>query len=118
MMEIKSYYGGQYRDGGVSSFEKRYPATGEVIGQVELATSAMLDEAVAMAQEAQKPWAKRSVQDRGQILIKCAHALREANEDLSRLEVQDVGKVYAEAVSADVPSGPDVLEYMGAAIMT
>ena len=118
MMEIKSYYGGQYRDGGVSSFEKRYPATGEVIGQVELATSAMLDEAVAMAQEAQKPWAKRSVQDRGQILIKCAHALREANEDLSRFEVQDVGKVYAEAVSADVPSGPDVLEYMGAAIMT
>jgi len=118
MMEIKSYYGGQYRDGGASSFEKRYPATGEVIGQVELATSAMLDEAVAMAQEAQKPWAKRSVQDRGQILIKCAHALREANEDLSRLEVQDVGKVYAEAVSADVPSGPDVLEYMGAAIMT
>ena len=118
MMEIKSYYGGQYRDGGVSSFEKRYPATGEVIGQVELATSAMLDEAVAMAQEAQKPWAKRSVQDRGQILVKCAHALREANEDLSRLEVQDVGKVYAEAVSADVPSGPDVLEYMGAAIMT
>jgi len=118
MMEIKSYYGGQYRDGCASSFEKRYPATGEVIGQVELATSAMLDEAVAMAQEAQKPWAKRSVQDRGQILIKCAHALREANEDLSRLEVQDVGKVYAEAVSADVPSGPDVLEYMGAAIMT
>jgi betaine-aldehyde dehydrogenase len=118
MMEIQSYYGGQYRDGGASSFEKRYPATGEVIGQVELATSAMLDEAVAMAQEAQKPWAKRSVQDRGQILIKCAHALREANEDLSRLEVQDVGKVYAEAVSADVPSGPDVLEYMGAAIMT
>ncbi|NBQ83701.1 MAG: betaine-aldehyde dehydrogenase, partial [Alphaproteobacteria bacterium] len=118
MMEIKSYYGGQYRDGGASSFEKRYPATGEVIGQVELATSAMLDEAVAMAQEAQKPWAKRSVQDRGQILIKCAHALREANEDLSRLEVQDVGKVYAEAVSADVPSGPDVLEYMAAAIMT
>ena len=117
-MEIKSYYGGQYRDGGDARFEKHYPATGEVIGHVELATAAMLDEAVAMAKEAQQPWAKRSVQDRGQILIKCAHALREANEELSRLEVRDVGKVYAEAVSADVPSGPDVLEYMGAAIMT
>ena len=118
MTVIKSYYGGALRDGAETRFEKRYPATGEVIAEVELATAAMLDEAVAMAQEAQKTWAKRSVQERGQILIKSAHALREANEDLSRLEVQDVGKVYAEAVSADVPSGPDVLEYMGAAIMT
>ena len=118
MMVIKSYYGGAYRDGAEKRFAKTYPATGEVIAEVELATKEMLDEAVAMAHEAQKPWAKRSVQDRGQVLIKCAHALREANDELSRLEVQDVGKVFAEAVSADVPSGPDVLEYMGAAIMT
>ena len=118
MTAIKSYYGGAYRDGAQHTFDKVYPATGDVIGQVELATAEMLDEAVAMAHEAQKPWAKRSVQDRGQILIKCAHALREANDELSRLEVQDVGKVFAEAVSADVPSGPDVLEFMGAAIMT
>ena len=118
MTVIKSYYGGAYRDGAEKRFSKIYPATGEVIAEVELATKDMLDEAVAMAHEAQKPWAKRSVQDRGQVLIKCAHALREANDELSRLEVQDVGKVFAEAVSADVPSGPDVLEYMGAAIMT
>lgn len=32
--------------------------------------------------------------------------------------MQDVGKVFAEASSADVPSGPDVMEYLGAAIMT
>ena len=118
MTVIKSYYGGAYRDGAEKRFAKTYPATGEVIAEVELATKEMLDEAVAMAHEAQKPWAKRSVQDRGQVLIKCAHALREANDELSRLEVQDVGKVFAEAVSADVPSGPDVLEYMGAAIIT
>ena len=118
MTVIKSYYGGAYQDGAGQFFEKRYPATGEVIAKVELASRDMLDEAVAMAQQAQRPWAHTSVQERGQILIKCAHALREANEELSRLEVQDVGKVYAEAVSADVPSGPDVLEYMGAAIMT
>ena len=118
MTVIKSYYGGAYKDGAGQFFEKRYPATGEVIAKVELASREMLDEAVAMAQQAQRPWAHTSVQERGQILIKCAHALREANEELSRLEVQDVGKVYAEAVSADVPSGPDVLEYMGAAIMT
>jgi betaine-aldehyde dehydrogenase len=51
-------------------------------------------------------------------MIRAAHALREANDELSRLEVQDVGKVYAEAASGDVPSGPDALEFFGAAIMT
>ena len=121
---IQSYYGGEKRKRfgktphGGEVFEKRYPATGEVIGSVELATPEMLDECVAMAAAAQKEWAKRSVQERGQILIKCAHALMEANEELSRLEVLDVGKVYSEAVSADVPSGPDALEFFGAAIMT
>lgn len=115
---IQSYYGGAHRSGAKSSFDKRYPATGEVIATIELATLDMLDEAVAMAKAAQVEWAKKSVQERGQILIRCAHALMAANEELSRLEVQDVGKVYAEAVSGDVPSGPDALEFFGAAIMT
>ncbi|MCE2518056.1 MAG: betaine-aldehyde dehydrogenase [Alphaproteobacteria bacterium] len=115
---IQSYYGGAHRGGAKGTFEKRYPATGEVIANVELATTAMLDEAVAMAAAAQKDWARTSVQERGQILIRCAHALMGANEELSRLEVRDVGKVYAEAVSGDVPSGPDALEFFGAAIMT
>ena len=119
---IQSYYGGQHRPrfgtGEREGFDKFYPATGELIGTVELATKEMLDECVAMASEAQKGWAKRSVQERGQILIRCAHALMAANEELSVLEVKDVGKVFAEAVCADVPSGPDALEFFGAAIMT
>ena len=119
---IQSYYGGQHRPrfgtGERAGFDKFYPATGELIGTVELATKEMLDECVAMASQAQKEWAKKSVQERGQILIRCAHALMDANEELSVLEVKDVGKVYAEAVSADVPSGPDALEFFGAAIMT
>jgi betaine-aldehyde dehydrogenase len=119
---IQSYYGGQTRPyfgaGDVQLVDKHNPATGEVTGQVELATPEMLDECVSLATAAQKKWASRSVQDRGQILIRCAHALMTANEELSRLEVQDVGKIYTEAVSADVPSGPDALEFFGAAIMT
>jgi len=117
---VSSYYGGASRpqDAAARKVPKYYPATGEVIAEVELATPEMLDEAVAMAADAQKDWAKTSVQARGQILIRCANALREANDELSRLEVEDVGKVYAEAHSADVPSGPDVMEYLGAAVMT
>ncbi len=115
---IQSYYGGAFRSSGGGSVEKRYPATGKVIANVELATLEMLDEAVVMARQAQVLWAKRSVQTRGQILIRCAHALMAANDELARLEVEDVGKVYQEAMSADVPSGADALEFFGAAIMT
>ena len=86
---IQSYYGGQARArfgrGGAATFDKYYPATGELIAKVELATEDMLDECVLMAAEAQKAWARRSVQERGQILIRCAHALMDANEELARL---------------------------------
>ena len=119
---IQSYYGGQLRPrfgkGEREELKKFYPATGEQIGVVEMATKDMLDECVVMAAEAQKEWAKTSVLERGQVLIRCAHALMDANEELAALEVKDVGKVYSEAVSADVPSGPEALEFFGAAIMT
>ncbi|MBL6782689.1 MAG: betaine-aldehyde dehydrogenase [Alphaproteobacteria bacterium] len=115
---IKNHIAGSLVDGDGSYIDKYYPATGEVIAKVSCASTEMLDEAVAKASEAQKLWAAQSIQERGQIMIRAAHALRDANDELSRLEVQDVGKVYAEAVSGDVPSGPDALEYFGAAIMT
>lgn len=115
---IKNHIAGSLVDGNGSYIDKHYPATGEVIAKVSCASTEMLDEAVAKASEAQKLWAAQSIQERGQIMIRAAHALRDANDELSRLEVQDVGKVYAEAASGDVPSGPDALEYFGAAIMT
>ena len=106
MRIISSYYGGSVQsEENQQRVPKYYPATGEVIGEVEIATSAMIDAAVAAASDAQRQWAKVPVIERGQIMMACAHALRAANAELSRLEVEDVGKVYAEAASADVPSG-------------
>ena len=120
MQIVSSYYGGKVREGGksVRCIDKHYAATGEVIARVEVATPAMIDEAVKLATIAQREWARVSVHERGRVLMDCAKALREANDELARLEVLDVGKVYSEALSADVPSGADVLEYLGAAVMT
>ena len=115
---IKNYINGALVDGDGSFIDKYYPATGEVIAKVSVASAELLDEAVAKASEAQKLWAARSIQERGQIMIRAAHALREANDELSRLEVQDVGKLYSEAVSADVPSGPDALAYFASLTAT
>ena len=99
-------------------FDKIYPATGEVIAKIEPASSQMLDEAVEYAREAQKKWAALAGHERGRILQNIAQTLRDHNEALSALEVRDVGKLYSEAVSADVPSGAEAFEFFAALAAT
>ena len=108
---IMSVINGQKTASDLPVFEKRYPATGEVIAHIQPATPQMLDEAVRHAQAAQREWAHMAAHDRARILGRIAGALHQHNEELSALEVQDVGKVYAEAVSADVPSGAEAFEF-------
>jgi len=98
--------------------EKRYPATGEVIAEIQPATLAMLDEAVLHAKVAQTLWAAKAAHERARILNRIALCLAEHNEELSRLEVRDVGKTYAEAVSADVPSGAEAFEFFASLCAT
>ena len=99
-------------------FEKRYPATGEVIAEVEKASIEMLDEAVAIASEAQKDWAARSGQERGRILDNVSRLLEAENETLTKAEVLDVGKAWSEAVSGDVPCGAEAFGFFGALAAT
>ena len=120
MQRIQSLINGQAVTSDIGVIDKVYPATGEVIAQIEKADNAMLDDAVQKAAIAQAKWAKTSGQERSRILHKIAAALIDANEELSRLEVRDVGKLYSEAVSGDVPSGAEAFEYFAnlAATMT
>ncbi|MGC6530974.1 MAG: betaine-aldehyde dehydrogenase [Candidatus Puniceispirillaceae bacterium] len=97
---------------------KYYPATGEAIAEVERADHAMLDEAVRHAKEAQKKWAALGNVERSHILYAIAQGLQDANDELSRLEVQDVGKLYSEAVSADVPSGAEAFSFFASLCAT
>ncbi len=114
----RSLIGGQPVGSSQPPIDKVYPATGEVIARIEPADEAMLNQAVAFAAEAQKDWAARSGADRSAVLNRAAQLLRDRNDALSRLEVQDVGKCYGEAVSADVPSGADAMAYFAALAAT
>jgi betaine-aldehyde dehydrogenase len=98
--------------------DKTYPATGEVIAQIELADDQLLDETVRLAKSAQEKWAASSGQERGRIMARAGQRLIEANEELAALEVRDVGKLYSEAVSGDVPSGSEAFEFAAALAMT
>jgi len=118
MRVCQSIVGGAPVASPLPVIEKRYPATGEVIAHIEPATDAILDSAVATAQAAQKTWAATDGFDRAHILNRAAALMREANDELAALEVQDVGKLYSEAVQGDVPSGTDAFTYFAAAITT
>ena len=114
----RSLIGGQPVGSSQPPIDKFYPATGEVIARIEPADESMLDQAVTIAADAQVEWAARSGTDRSSILNRAAQLLRDRNEELSRLEVRDVGKCYGEAVSADVPSGADAMAYFAALAAT
>ena len=118
-MEVcKSLVGGRPVAGAMPSIDKRYPATGEVIARIEPADQTILNQAVEVAAAAQREWGARSGSDRAAILQKAADGLRAHNDALSRLEVRDVGKSFAEAVSADVPSGADAMAFFASMAMT
>ena len=118
-MEVcKSLVGGRPVAGAMPSIDKRYPATGEVIARIEPADQTILDQAVEVAAAAQREWGARNGSDRAAILQKAANGLRAHNDALSRLEVRDVGKSFAEAVSADVPSGADAMAFFASMAMT
>jgi betaine-aldehyde dehydrogenase len=118
MQICQSYIGGKSWPSSQPPIDKFYAATGEVIAQVEPATAEMLDEAVTIASEAQRGWAALEAGQRGEILQRAATLMRTHNDELARLEVMDVGKCFGEAVSADVPSGPDALAYFAALAQT
>lgn len=120
MKRIQSWVGGRYRPAASPAGlqDKIYPATGAIIGQIEFAGAELLDETVQLAATAQKKWAALSGQQRGRILARAGQRLIEANDELAALEVQDVGKLYSEAVSADVPSGAEAFEFAAALAMT
>ena len=118
MQICQSLIGGQLVASALPAIDKIYPATGETIAKIEPATADMLDDAVACAAAAQRSWAAYEPLARARILHRAAALMREANAELAQLEVMDVGKLYAEAETADVPSGTDAFDFFAAAITT
>ncbi|HSG56107.1 MAG TPA: aldehyde dehydrogenase family protein, partial [Paracoccaceae bacterium] len=81
-----------------------YPATGQVIARVHEATAAIIEEAIASADAAQKAWAALPGVQRGRILRRAADMIRARNRDLSILETHDTGKPLSETLYVDATS--------------
>jgi len=107
----QSYIGGGYVAGSGQGFDTINPATGEVLGRVEIAGPQTIDAAVAAAARGQRIWANMTGAERARVLRKTADLLRAANDELALLETQDTGKPIQETSVVDILSGADCLEY-------
>ena len=87
------------------------PATGKILGKIEVASSDDLESAVSSSIDGFKIWSRISGAERGRILNNAAKIIRSRVDELAYIEVLETGKPIQEAQSVDVFSGADAIEY-------
>jgi betaine-aldehyde dehydrogenase len=108
---VQSYVNGRYVSSSGPVFASVNPATGDTIAFVETADAAVIDAAVSSAQSGLAIWRAYTGTQRARVLMQAVRLLRVRNDELAALEVSDTGKPIREAVSVDVASGADAIEY-------
>ncbi|ERS91684.1 betaine-aldehyde dehydrogenase [Halomonas sp. PBN3] len=93
------------------TFEVVNPYDGSPLAQVQQASAADIDAAVAAARRGQREWAAMSGMARGRILQRAVALLRERNVELAELETRNTGKPISETAAVDIVTGADALEY-------
>lgn len=88
------------------TFDKRAPATNQLIGQVHEAGQAEVDAAVAAARAALKgEWGRMSVVRRAELLHAVADEINRRFDEFLAAELADTGKPHALASHIDIPRG-------------
>lgn len=83
---------------------------------IEVANASILDVVVSATRAAQAKWV--AYHERSIVLGQDAQLFRSNSDSVARLEVIDVLKCLAEAMSANGPSGAGAMEYFGALAQT
>ncbi|THW01432.1 betaine aldehyde dehydrogenase [Aureobasidium pullulans] len=106
------YYDGKRQNAtSHSTFQTVDPATAKPVGEVQAASHADIDRAIASAQSAFQAWSTTPAIERSRILLKAVALLRERNDEIAKVETHDTGKPFSETSTVDVVTGADVLEY-------
>ncbi|MCF6764613.1 betaine-aldehyde dehydrogenase [Thiotrichales bacterium 19S3-7] len=87
------------------------PATGNVNYHIEQADRKLFNHALESAKSGFLKWSKTPAVERGRILNKAAIMLREHNDYLASIEVEDTGKPFQEASSVDITTAADAIEF-------
>jgi aldehyde dehydrogenase (NAD+) len=93
------------------TFDRRNPATGELVASYTKSTPKDVEAAVAAANKAFKTWRLYPAPKRGELLYKAAQLLLDRKEHLAREMTEEMGKVISEA-RGDVQEAIDMTFYM------
>ena len=107
--------GGERRTGRGDSFAVTDPATGDVVEDVQLATGADVDDAVAAARAAFPGWSGATPADRSGALTRMAALLDERSAEIARVETSQTGKPIRLSTGFDVPGTVDNVAFFAGA---
>jgi malonate-semialdehyde dehydrogenase (acetylating)/methylmalonate-semialdehyde dehydrogenase len=108
---ISHWIGGKPWDGEAGRHGDVYdPATGRVTGQVDFASPAEVDLAVAAAKDAFASWRRVSLAKRATTMFAFRELVRDHATELAKLITEEHGKVAADA-AGEVARGLEVVEF-------
>jgi len=108
---VPHYIDGHEVSGGLTENPIYNPATGEVIGRVELADKTFLDDAIASAKAAFASWSQVSLGRRTAIMFRFRELMKAATGELAEMITREEGKVLSDSVG-EVGRALDVVEYV------
>ncbi len=87
------------------------PATGEEIGRAPLVMPEEVARAVGRARSVQRAWASRSFRERGRVIMKARGIVLRELEEIALLITRETGKPTAEAISMELATSLDLMQY-------
>lgn len=113
--QLKQFIGGEWVESSSGeTMDVLNPATGETIAEVPRGTAEDVERAVESAKRAWVEWREKTPKDRMELLLKLADAIDENAEELTQLEVQNVGKPVSIA-GDEMPFSADNLRFFAGA---
>ncbi|KAI6224518.1 Betaine-aldehyde dehydrogenase family protein [Aphelenchoides fujianensis] len=111
LLQTLHFVGGAYAAAGsLQPFDVHEPRTGKLLTTIKSANAAEVAEVARLAADAQRRWAARSWQQRGDVLREVGRLIRTNVALLAEWEVRDNGKPIVEA-EADVLSCAETFEF-------
>ena len=115
--QYDNYIGGQWVPPSAGRyFENVSPITGKPFTKVAQSDAEDVNRALDAAHAAQAAWAKTSVAERSNILLKIADRMEQHLQTLAIAETIDNGKPRRETMAADIPLAIDHFRYFAGAI--
>lgn len=109
---FRNFIGGEWIDSHTGeTFERKNPATGELVGTYSSSDAKDVDAAVAAASKAFTSWRLFPAPKRGEILFRAAQILEQRKEKLAVEMTEEMGKVIDET-RGDVQEAIDMTYYM------